>query len=189
MRIGLGQFNAVVGDLFGNAEKMRSMYAEAVRSKVDLLIFPELAICGYPPEDLLHKKHFLEDCRVTIEKLAADCPKVAIIAGFAEQSGDDCYNSAAVLQNGKVSKIYRKVLLPNYGVFDERRYFRARGNQGRRTQYCRYHLRGCVGHRLAGRFPQGCRANPNGSKHLSFALLYGQDRTETSDSQPVRKRI
>jgi NAD+ synthase (glutamine-hydrolysing) len=125
MRIGLGQFNAVVGDLAGNAEKMRGMYAEAMRSGVDLLIFPELAVCGYPPEDLLHKKHFLEDCRETVEKLSADCPKGTIIAGFADSYENDCYNSAAILQNGAISKIYRKVLLPNYGVFDERRYFQA----------------------------------------------------------------
>ncbi|MFA5250993.1 MAG: NAD+ synthase [Phycisphaerae bacterium] len=125
MRIALGQFNAVVGDLTGNADKMRSIYAEAISSKVDLLVFPELAVCGYPPEDLLHKKHFLEDCRAAVEKLAADCPKGTIIVGFPDTHEGDCYNSAAILQNGKVSKIYRKVLLPNYGVFDERRYFRA----------------------------------------------------------------
>jgi len=111
--------------LAGNAEKMRGIYTDALRSKVDLLVFPELAICGYPPEDLLHKKHFLQHNLLTVKKLAADCPKGTIIVGFAEQSQDDCYNSAAVLQNGKVSKIYRKVLLPNYGVFDERRYFQA----------------------------------------------------------------
>jgi NAD+ synthase (glutamine-hydrolysing) len=133
MRVGLGQFNAVVGDLAGNAEKMRSIYNDAIRSNVDLLAFPELAVCGYPPEDLLLKKHFLEDCRDIIEKLAADCPKAIIIVGFPESYKNDssngsplgCYNSAAVLQGGKVSKIYRKVLLPNYGVFDERRYFQA----------------------------------------------------------------
>jgi NAD+ synthase (glutamine-hydrolysing) len=115
----------VVGDLAGNAEKMRSIYTEALRSNVDLLVFPELAVCGYPPEDLLLKKHFLKDSRLTIEKLAADCPDGTIIVGFAEQSQDNCYNSAAVLQNGAIRKIYRKVLLPNYGVFDERRYFQA----------------------------------------------------------------
>ena len=125
MRIALGQFNAVVGDLSGNAEKMRSMYAEALRSNVDLLIFPELAVCGYPPEDLLHKKHFLQHNLFTVKKLAADCPKGTIIAGFADSYENDCYNSAAILQNGAISKIYRKVLLPNYGVFDERRYFQA----------------------------------------------------------------
>jgi NAD+ synthase (glutamine-hydrolysing) len=123
MRVALGQFNAVVGDLAGNARKMSEIYAEAVRTDVDLLVFPELAICGYPPEDLLHKKHFLTDCSLALEKLAADCPEKTIIAGFAEGCQDNRYNSAAVLQDGRISKIYRKAQLPNYGVFDEPRYF------------------------------------------------------------------
>jgi NAD+ synthase (glutamine-hydrolysing) len=120
----LGQFNAVVGDLAGNARKMREIYARAVRADVDLLAFPELAICGYPPEDLLHKQHFLRDCSLTLEKLAADCPDKTIIVGFAESDKLNSYNSAAVLQGGRVGGIYRKAMLPNYGVFDERRYFR-----------------------------------------------------------------
>ena len=74
MQIALGQFNAVVGDLAGNAERMRKVYAEAVAHKAELVVFPELAICGYPPEDLLHKKHFLEDNLRIVERLAADCP-------------------------------------------------------------------------------------------------------------------
>ena len=123
MRVALGQFNAVVGDLAGNAQKIREIYARAVRAGVDLLAFPELAICGYPPEDLLHKKHFLEDNRRILGKLAADCPDKTIIVGFPESCKDNSYNSAAVLQGGGISKIYRKGLLPNYGVFDERRYF------------------------------------------------------------------
>jgi len=123
MRVALGQFNAVVGDLAGNAEKMGEIYVRAVRSDVDLLVFPELAVCGYPPEDLLHKKHFLKDCSSALEKLAADCPDKTIIVGFAENFRGHNYNSAAVLQCGRVSKIYRKAKLPNYGVFDERRYF------------------------------------------------------------------
>ncbi len=123
MRLALGQFNAVVGDLAGNAKKMGEICAEAVRAKTDLLAFPELAVCGYPPEDLLYKKHFLEDNRLSIEKLADDCPDITIIAGFAENYQGNSYNSAAVLQNGRISKIYRKGMLPNFGVFDERRYF------------------------------------------------------------------
>jgi NAD+ synthase (glutamine-hydrolysing) len=123
MRVALGQFNAVVGDLAGNAEKMREIYAEAVRSDVDLLAFPELAVCGYPPEDLLHKKHFLTDCSSALDRLALDCPQVSIIVGFAERYQGNNYNSAAVLQGGRISRIYRKAQLPNYGVFDERRYF------------------------------------------------------------------
>ncbi|MGB2865086.1 MAG: NAD+ synthase [Sedimentisphaerales bacterium] len=123
MRVALGQFNAIVGDLAGNAEKMREIYARAVKADVDLLAFPELAICGYPPEDLLYKQHFLRDCSLTLEKLAADCPDKTVIVGFAEGEGTKSYNSAAVLKGGKVCKIYRKGMLPNYGVFDERRYF------------------------------------------------------------------
>jgi NAD+ synthase (glutamine-hydrolysing) len=123
MRVALGQFNAVVGDLAGNSQKMREIYAQAVREDVDLLAFPELAICGYPPEDLLHKKHFLHDNRLVIEQLAADCPDITIIVGFAQSDNINSYNSAAVLQGGRISKIYRKARLPNYGVFDERRYF------------------------------------------------------------------
>jgi len=133
VRIALGQFNAVVGDLASNAEKMRKIYDEAVRSEADLVVFPELAVCGYPPEDLLLKKHFLEDTRLAIEKLArqtfgglaADCPDRTMIAGFAESFQGNSYNSAAILQGGRISKIYRKGMLPNYGVFDEQRYFQS----------------------------------------------------------------
>jgi len=124
MRVALGQFNAVVGDLAGNADKMRKIWARAMESNVDLLVFPELAVCGYPPEDLLHKKHFLDDNRSVVDKLAADCPDKTIIVGFAESYRRKCYNSAAVLQTGRVNKIYRKGILVDYGVFDERRYFR-----------------------------------------------------------------
>jgi len=125
VRVALGQFNAVVGDMAGNARKMREIYARAVRADVDLLAFPELAVCGYPPEDLLHKRHFLTDCSLTLDdKFAADCPDKTIVVGFAESDRLGNYNSAAVLQEGRVSRTYRKALLPNYGVFDEQRYFR-----------------------------------------------------------------
>jgi len=125
MRVALGQFNACVGDFAQNTEKMRKMYAEAIRNQADLIIFPELAVCGYPPEDLLHKRHFLEENRTSLAKLAADCPDKVMVVGFAEVSGANSYNSAAVIQDGKVAKLYRKALLPNYGVFDEQRYFKA----------------------------------------------------------------
>jgi len=124
MRVGLGQINAVVGDLAGNAEKIRQVYTQAVSAGVDLLVFPELAICGYPPDDLIYKKHFLNDNRKTVEKLAADCPEITLIVGFAENHQGDNYNSAAVLQKGRIDKIYRKAMLPNFSVFDEKRYFK-----------------------------------------------------------------
>ena len=113
MRVSLGQFNAVVGDLAGNAEKMRDIYARSLQSATDLLVFPEPAVCGYPPEDLLHKKHFLRDCSLALDKLAADCPDKTIIVGFAESYQNNSYNSAAVLQDGRISKTIEK---PNYRV-------------------------------------------------------------------------
>jgi NAD+ synthase (glutamine-hydrolysing) len=123
MRIGLGQFDAVVGDLDGNAERMREIYKQAMREKVELLLFPELAVCGYPPEDLLLKRHFLEENRQTVEKLAADCPQATIIVGFADYYQGQTYNCAAILKGGIIAEVYRKSLLPNEGVFDEKRYF------------------------------------------------------------------
>jgi len=121
--MGLGQFNAVLGDLSANLDKMRQIYREAMTQDVDLLVFPELAVCGYPPEDLLLKKHFLADNRAALDKLAHDCTEMTMIVGFAESHRGNTYNSAAILQNGQIQAIYRKSLLPNYGVFDERRYF------------------------------------------------------------------
>ena len=126
MRVALGQFNAIVGDLAGNAGKMSKIWAEAMESNVDLLAFPELAVCGYPPEDLLLKKHFLQDNRLIVDKLAADCPDKTIIVGFAETYKENTYNSAAILQAGRIEKIYRKGLLVDYGVFDEPRCFQPR---------------------------------------------------------------
>jgi len=123
MRIGLGQFDAVVGDLAGNAERMRAIYRQARQGGVDLLVFPELAVCGYPPEDLLLKSHFLDDNRQVAERLAADCSEGTIVVGFADYFRGNAYNCAAVLKDGRLANVYRKGLLPNEGVFDEKRYF------------------------------------------------------------------
>jgi len=124
LRIALGQFNASVGDIAGNVKIMRRFYEQAVKSNVDILVFPEMAVCGYPPEDLLLKNHFLEENRLAVEQMAKDCPKKTVIVGFAEAGDQGYFNSLAVLENGQIKKIYRKCILPNYGVFDERRYFR-----------------------------------------------------------------
>jgi NAD+ synthase (glutamine-hydrolysing) len=123
IKIGLAQINTTVGDFAGNSDKVRQMYARAKQAQIDLLVFPELCICGYPPEDLLLKKSFLAANKKTVEQIAADCPALTIMVGFA-QAGDKLpYNSLAVLQNGKIFATYNKCLLPNYGVFDEKRYF------------------------------------------------------------------
>jgi len=124
VRIALGQFNPTVGDLSGNVAKMKEMWARAVESGADLVLFPELAICGYPPEDLVYKRHFVEDNRSAVEDLAAACPEKTVVAGFVESDGRDAFNTAAVLQEGRIVHTYHKCALPNYSVFDEQRYFK-----------------------------------------------------------------
>ncbi|MHC4132563.1 MAG: NAD+ synthase [Planctomycetota bacterium] len=123
MRIGLGQFNPIVGDFKGNAAKIERMYKQAVSADLDLLLFPELSLCGYPPEDLLLKRHFLQDNYITLENIANNCSKATMIVGFAESWQGETYNSAAVIHDGRITEIYRKASLPNWGVFDEKRYF------------------------------------------------------------------
>jgi NAD+ synthase (glutamine-hydrolysing) len=127
LRTGLAQINTTVGDFAGNIDKIRQMYARAKQEKVELLVFPELSICGYPPEDLLLKKHFLAENKKAIQQLAKDCPDITIMAGFAEAADGVCFNALAILSGGKIAKVYHKTLLPNYGVFDEKRYFSSGG--------------------------------------------------------------
>jgi NAD+ synthase (glutamine-hydrolysing) len=123
LKIALGQFDAVVGGLQANVEKMRSLYEKAITAAADVLAFPELALCGYPPEDLLLKAHFVAENRAALETLAANCPALTMLVGFPESHLGKNYNATAVLRDGKIQKVYRKCLLPNYGVFDEYRYF------------------------------------------------------------------
>ncbi len=122
LRVALGQLNATVGDLDGNARKIADMAAAAREQGAALIVFPELALCGYPPEDLLLKPGFLDAARRTLEELAAETTGIVALVGFPERA-DDVYNAAAVLADGRVLATYRKMFLPNYGVFDEHRYF------------------------------------------------------------------
>jgi NAD+ synthase (glutamine-hydrolysing) len=125
MRLALCQLNATVGDIAGNAERIRAGMSAAVHAGAELVLFPELALTGYPPEDLLLKEHFLADAAAALRALAGDTPSgLVAVVGFPERA-EDVYNAAAVLAAGEVRAIYRKVYLPNYGVFDEQRYFQA----------------------------------------------------------------
>jgi NAD+ synthase (glutamine-hydrolysing) len=114
--------NATVGDIAGNAARIRAGLDSAREAAADLVLFGELALTGYPPEDLLLREHFLEDTQAALSDLAADTHGIVAIVGFPERA-EHSYNAAAVLADGAIQAIYRKVHLPNYGVFDERRYF------------------------------------------------------------------
>ena len=124
MRLALCQMNATVGDIAGNAERIREGTRAAREAGADLVLFPELALTGYPPEDLLLKEHFLADAAAALRELATETHGVVAVVGFPERA-EDVFNAAAVLADGAVHAIYRKVYLPNYGVFDEQRYFQA----------------------------------------------------------------
>ena len=125
IRIGLAQINASVGDLDGNVKKILRFVEDANRQGVDIVAFPELAITGYPPEDLLLKPGFIDDNYASLQKIAkkTSALDIAVVVGFVDRS-DEIYNSAAVISNGRIAGIYHKNYLPNYGVFDEKRYFK-----------------------------------------------------------------
>ena len=125
LRLALAQVNGLVGGFKANAEKVKSTCAQARKMGADVVLFPELVLTGYPPEDLLFKKSFIENCRETLKKLAPFTRGMTAVIGFAEQKGKHLYNSSALMCDGKHIATYRKMLLPNYGVFDEKRYFNA----------------------------------------------------------------
>jgi NAD+ synthase (glutamine-hydrolysing) len=124
VRLALCQLNATVGDIDGNARRIEAGIRAAREAAAELVLFPELALTGYPPEDLLLREHFLSDAREALELLAAQAQGIVAVVGFPERA-EDVYNAAAVLAEGGLHAIYRKTHLPNYGVFDEQRYFQA----------------------------------------------------------------
>jgi len=124
MRIACAQVNTVVGDLEGNLALVRDAVRAATARGASLVLTPELALTGYPPEDLLLRPSFADASRDALDALAADVTDCVAIVGFVEHD-EDVHNAAAVIADGRVQAIYRKRFLPNYGVFDEARYFRA----------------------------------------------------------------
>lgn len=123
-RVVLAQINPVVGDLEHNTKKIISAIREAEKIKADLICFPELALTGYPPEDLLLKPQFIEDNLEALQKIIKKTKDITAIVGFVDMD-DDIYNAAAIIYNQELKGVYRKIFLPNYGVFDEDRYFQA----------------------------------------------------------------
>ncbi len=122
MRLALCQMNATVGDIAGNLQRIRAGIQAAREAHADLVLFPELALTGYPPEDLLLRDQFVADAADALDELAGEVDGLVAVVG-CPQRDEQLYNAAAVLADGRVHAIYRKVHLPNYGVFDERRYF------------------------------------------------------------------
>ncbi len=125
LRIAIAQINLLVGDIQGNTRKVLDAARRARDElRAQAVVFPELTLAGYPPEDLLYKPHFLEQIDRALEAIARQTAGITLVLGFPESSDGLLYNSAAVLRDGGIHTVYRKQELPNYGVFDEKRYFR-----------------------------------------------------------------
>ena len=123
MKIAIAQINCIVGDIAGNANKIIESAVQARAQGATLVVTPELSLCGYPPEDLLLRADFLQACDDALVAISRKLPDITVIVGHPHQMNDACYNAASVLQDGKVMATYHKNALPNYGVFDEKRYF------------------------------------------------------------------
>jgi NAD+ synthetase len=123
MKIAIAQINATVGDLTGNVSRIIEFAARAQGEGANLMVTPELALCGYPPEDLLLREDFLAACDQALLDLAARAGNVTLVVGHPRASDGKRYNSASVIRDGKITGVYDKQVLPNYTVFDEERYF------------------------------------------------------------------
>jgi len=127
MKIAIAQINCTVGDLAGNVARILDYVKQARELSADLLITPELALCGYPPEDLLLRDDFYRDCEAALQRLAASVHGITLVVGHPRQVERKRYNAASVIQDGRVTATYYKHALPNYTVFDEERYFESGG--------------------------------------------------------------
>ena len=125
IRVALAQMNATVGDLRGNADKIISSIKKAEKAGADIISFPELAITGYPPEDLLFQPKFVSDAHQELRRVTAQGSSVIAVVGFPQVFKKNLYNAAVLIHEKSLKGSYRKVFLPNYGVFDEKRYFAA----------------------------------------------------------------
>ena len=123
LRVAAAQIDCVVGDIDGNVQRVLDAYRAAVDEVCDLVVFPELTVTGYPPEDLLHRDAFVARAIAAVEQIAAEVGATAMVLGHPALDGGDLYNAASLLARGEVVGSYYKQLLPNYAVFDEQRYF------------------------------------------------------------------
>ncbi|MBI4190768.1 MAG: NAD+ synthase [Betaproteobacteria bacterium] len=123
MKIAIAQINCTVGDLAGNVARILEFADQARAQSAGLLVTPELALCGYPPEDLLLRDDFYRNCDTALQQLAAQVSGIAVLVGHPRQADGKRYNAASLIQNGRIVAAYHKHTLPNYTVFDEERYF------------------------------------------------------------------
>ncbi len=128
MKIAIAQINPTVGDIAGNCRKIVDYLSKAKAAKAELVVFPEMCVIGYPPKDLLLKKKLVAENVKALASISKHTENIAVIVGFVDERNHNFYNAAAVIQNTKIVKMYHKMHLPNYDVFDEKRYFKPGDN-------------------------------------------------------------
>ena len=125
MKVALAQINAVVGDIKGNTEKITSLIKKL---KADIVAFPELSVTGYSPQDLLLRNNFIEENIKALREIARSAKDKIVIVGFVEKANGSIYNSAAIIRDRQIIEIHHKICLPNYTIFDEKRWFKEGNN-------------------------------------------------------------
>ena len=123
MRIALSQINVTVGDIDGNIDRILHRIKSAKETGVELIAFPELSITGYPPEDLIFKSQFIDDNLAALNQIVSASENITVVVGYIERHEHSIYNAAAIINDKIIIDTYKKMILPNYGVFDEQRYF------------------------------------------------------------------
>jgi NAD+ synthase (glutamine-hydrolysing) len=189
LRIAIAQINLLVGDIQGNIRRILDAVRRAREEmQAHAIVFPELTLAGYPPEDLLYKPHFLEETKLALDEIAQQTQGTTVVLGFPESSEGLLHNSAAILRNGCIHAVYRKQELPNYGVFDEKRYFLPG------TEPCLFNLEGvavgvtiCEDVWLPGSVEQAALAGAELIVNLN-ASPYQADKTRLRE-HAVRERI
>jgi NAD+ synthase (glutamine-hydrolysing) len=188
VRIAIAQINATVGDFSGNRARIVEFARRARQQNADLLLTPELALCGYPPEDLLLRDDFCSACESELQVLAGELPDIAVLVGHPEQRDGRRYNAATLLSGGRRVATYCKQRLPNYEVFDEERYFDSGDGSLRRdaqrAALRHQHLRRRLGSRRGRPGPRGRGRRSAGAQRLALP-----HRQAASAPEVLRERI
>ena len=129
IKVGTCQINPILGNFDYNYKKLIDSYNRAIDNGADLIVFPEMVVTGYPPQDLLFSQSFIKRNLEVLDKFSRQVSSPCIL-GFIDEKDGELFNAAAVCENGKIIKVYHKILLPNYDVFDERRYFESGSDIG-----------------------------------------------------------
>jgi NAD+ synthase (glutamine-hydrolysing) len=194
VKIGLAQINATVGDFAGNSDKILSVYGDLAAAGADIVIFPELCISGYPPQDLLFHSGFVERGERVLEELQAALREAAMVVGFVENnsssSGHAFFNSAAILEPGKPRRSVRKTLLPTYDVFDEARYFEpGPGNEPVLVRGCRVGVTICEDIWTAEHLPRRLYAHSplDGLMHAGVDFLLNLSASPFQIGKPAHR--